>query len=318
MLQAVLYNIEETLIRWQKDDYHTRLIQRALGKLRQDFLSDKVIPALVAPTMAWRALRGKDLPALYVLNTAHFLFYAFLDLTDDAEDHDLEGVLWQQLGSSLAVNTGSSLLFLSLLSLDLLKSHPPFDQKMEPLRTLFIQSGWHLTVGQHRDLASSRYPDQSAKEVLKTHALKTGSSVKLYLESAALLANASPGQQMALADLGASMGVMGQILGDWHNLQKSFSSDLANHCQSLPLALLRPVLTTDDQEIFQVAYDQAPQDQAAHTIVRHLLQKYQIAEKVNRCLEQYAQAAWAKISDLQKLNCQTAELEQFLKRFLPV
>lgn len=322
MLQGVLQEVERCLAHWQEDALHIRLLQRALGKLQRDFLDDKVIPALVAPTLAWHALKREDGPELYVLNAAHFLFYGFLDLTDDAEDQELEGALWLQLGAPLAVNTGSSLLFLALLCLERLGLYGVPQRRSEALRQLFIAAGWKLTAGQHRDLASVRYPEQAPEEVLHTHSLKTGTSVGLYLESAAVLAQASRTQRQALADLGQAMGVMGQILGDWHNLQRPWSSDLANGCQSFPLQLLRQELRTQAQirelEIFSVALEQAPRDPGAHVILRHLLDKHQIVHPLNQQLEIYRQRAETALTQLAASGAQTDELHNFLERFVPI
>ena len=316
--RAVLVEIETLLAAIEPDQQHYRLMQRVLGKLRQDFFADKIFPALVVPTLAWRALGRSENQALYILNAAHFLFYAFLDLTDDVEDHELNDPLWGQLGDPIAINAGTSLLFAALLMLDRLADQGVKTGRLSQLHRLFTQAGWYLSIGQHRDLASWRTAELSVAEVLETHRLKTGTSVRLYLESAALLAGAKSAQQASLAALGEALGVMVQILGDWINLQRPLSSDLQNHCQSLPLALLRQKLPSDAREVYLAAWLGAPKDAAAHDIMRHLLVRYDVAPEINRLLAQYRERALSALEQLRRSGCDVTDLRAFLDRFQPI
>ena len=309
--RAVLCEIEAWLQERDVDETHHRLMQRALGKLRRDFLADKVFPAMLVPTLAWQALGRQESDALYVLNAAHFLFYAFLDLTDDVEDHELSDPLWQQLGEPLAINAGTSLLFAALLMLDRLEKAGIRQKRIEQLRRLFSEAGWALTIGQHRDLASWRWQDLDTAFVLETHKLKTGTSVRLYLESAALLAGAKPAQQQHFAALGQNLGLMVQILGDWLNLQQPLSSDLKNHCQSLPLVLLRQQLPLTDADTFQAAWTGAADPStalAANTVIRHLLHKHAIAGPMNALLSHYRQRALEELERLRRSGCEVEEI----------
>lgn len=320
-LRAVLFQIEAFLAVWDPDQSHYRLIQRALAKLRQDFLADKIFPAMVVPTLAWKALGRLEGPALHTLNAAHFLFYAFLDLTDDVEDQELKDPIWTQLGAPLAINAGTSLLFGALLMLDRLTECKVKTRQVEALRRLFIEAGWFLTVGQHRDLASSRAYHLSADDVLKTHRLKTGTSVRLYLESAALLAGAKAPQQKYFAVLGEAMGVMVQIIGDWRNLQQPISSDLHNRCQSLPLVLLQQHLPITDLEIYQAAILGATRESTAigaNDVIRHLLHKHKISKPLNELLSQSRNKALESLENLRRSGCEVRELHQFVSRFAPI
>ena len=320
-LRAVLLEIEAFLQAWDPDQAHYRLMQRSLAKLRQDFLSDKIFPAMVVPTLAWKALGREESSALHVLNAAHFLFYAFLDLTDDVEDDELEDPLWHQLGKPIAINAGTSLMFAGLLMLDRLALHKIKTQRIETLRRMFIASGWFLSVGQHRDLASARALSLSAEDVLTTHRLKTGSSVRLYLESAAVLAGAKPVQQQHFAELGKNMGVMVQCIGDWRNLQAPISSDLGNHCQSLPLVLLQERLQPADRETFEAALLGAVRSETAfgaNEVMRHLLGRYGIVEPLNQLLTRARNHALEQLEWLRRGGCETQALEKFVKRFAPI
>lgn len=318
IFREVLRETELLLSELHEDDSHYRLLQRALGKLRQDFLKDKVFPALIVPGLAWQALGREESRALWVLNAAHYLFYAFLDLTDDIEDRELTDPLWRQLGDPLAINAGTGLLFASLLMLDRLKGEVKSARTIDALRRLFILAGWQLTAGQHRDLASSRVGALSVEEVLRTHELKTGTSVALYLESAALLAGAKPAQRRHFAALGRALGVMVQIRGDWVNVLTPFSSDLANACQSLPLALLNQRLDVKDAEVYQAVQLRAAEDPAAHDIMRHLLAKYAVAGPMHELLEARRTDVLTLLAKLERSGCEIEALNGFVERFQPI
>lgn len=320
-LRAVLLEIEALLAGWDPDAEHRRLLQRCLGKLRQDFLADKIFPAMVVPTLAWRALGHAETPALYVLNAAHFMFYAFLDLTDDVEDGELSGPFWHQQGAAVATNAGTSLLFGSLMLLDRLGRHRVRASRIEALRAMFIEAGWFLTIGQHRDLVSARAGRLKYQDVLTTHRLKTGTSVALYLASAARLAGAGTRQMRQFEALGRQIGLMVQIIGDWRNLQAGHSSDLANHCQSLPLVLLRERLNAADAEQLDAIWSGAGRpgtDLGANLALRHLLAKYRIDEPLNQLLAHSRNLALEQVEWLRRGGCHSAELLGFVQRFEPV
>ncbi len=317
----MLIQTEHLLALHNQDSDHYRLIQRALGKLRAEFAQDKVIPALLAPGLCWQALGRASEPALDGLNAAHFLFYAFLDLTDDAEDQDLDPRLWQNLGPALAVNTGTSLLFLAFLMLQELTLLGVRAEIVARLHQLFSQAGWLLSCGQHRDLSFAQNGKATPKDVLKTHALKTGTSVSLYLHSAAVLAEASLPQQQGMADLGQALGVMVQIRGDWLDLfdpRNPISSDFENHCINLPLALLEQSLNSADRDLYLASHQTSKQGRTAHDLVRYLLNKYDIIEPANDSLESYRQQAHSALLTLQNLGCETTALSHFVERIIPL
>lgn len=316
-LRAMLLEIDGLLADVSLDPLHERLLQRVLDKLRSEFMAQKIFPALLAPAMAWRALHlDPEDRRLHVLCAAHMLFYAFLDITDDVEDQELSAPIWRQLGPALAINAGTSLMFLSQLMLARLDSCGVSERIQHQLSQLFMQAGWCLSVGQHRDLSSPRLRDElTPADVLNTHLLKTGSSVRLYLESVAVLLELPPTGRADLAELGECLGVLVQILGDWHNVQQAFSSDLANGCATLPLVMLQAQVSSSDLETLRVAQATAPHQEAAHAIVRHLLSKYATHTALNALILERRQQASACLDRLQAAGCETTELLRFLKRF---
>lgn len=310
--QAALGEIEMLLTRHEHDSHHYRLLHHVLDQLRRDFFQDKLIPSLLVPAMAWKALGQTHERSLDILNASQILFYAFLDITDDAEDQDLNPRYWKVLGPALAINAGTSLLFLSQLMLEQLQECPRRQSQIHPLQQLFMRAGWRLTVGQHRDLAGARLAPLAPEEVLHTHRLKAGSSVRLYLESAAVLARAQPVHQEALAQLGEIWGCILQIRGDWQNLDAAWSSDLANGIESYPIALLRSVLPPEEQEKLAQFLSLARSEKPAHLYLRHLCNRHALHHQVNATLTALREAAEAEVARLQ--GCETRELLDFLGR----
>lgn len=313
---ALLQQIDSLLDEVSCDTLHERLLQRALDKLRQEFMADKVFPALSVPGLAWQALgRSAEEAQLAVLNAAHFLFYAFLDLTDDVEDRELADPLWQQLGEPLAINTGSSLLFLAELMLTRLTEHGVPAETVYALQCCFSLAGWQLTVGQHRDLSSGRSKRLAPAEVLQTHQLKTGTSVGLYLETPALLAAAPAPVQQGFRQLGQQLGLAGQLRSDWDNLLQPWSSDFGNGCQNYPLACLAQDLKPADEELWQALQQRAGTDSAAHDLMRWLLKRYDVHLPVQQALDVALSEADALLTDLAQQSCDMAALHSFVARF---
>ncbi|MBF2054472.1 MAG: polyprenyl synthetase family protein [Candidatus Sericytochromatia bacterium] len=313
---AVLQQIDALLAGVSLDQQHERLLQRALDKLRQEFMEDKVFPALSVPSLAWTALgRSADDPQLTILNAAHFVFYAFLDLTDDVEDHELADPLWQQLGEPLAINTGISLLFLAELMLARLLDKGVTAERTYALQRCFSLAGWELTVGQHRDLSSGRTPRLTPAKVLQTHRLKTGTSVALYLETPALLAGAAAPVQQSFRQLGQQLGLAVQLRGDWANLLTPWSSDFGNRCQNYPLACLSEALQGRDQNLWQALQQRSSSDPAAHDLMRWLLGRYHIHRQVQQGLDQILQSASTLLAQLAAGGCETQGLQSFVARF---
>jgi geranylgeranyl pyrophosphate synthase len=316
LFRQVFLEVEQILRIWQADKYQARQLNNALGKLRRDFFDDKVFPALIGPWLAWQAIQpNSQATELTTLGAAHTLFYAFLDLTDDVEDNELSEQDWPEGSEAVAINTGSGLLFLALLALERLSAQGVSASVLAHLRLLFCQAGWYLTAGQHRDLISNQGVFTHPDEAITTMTLKTGTSVKLYFQSAAHLARATPEIEMLFANLGQAIGIMAQIRGDYLNIWEHLpSSDLSNHCQTLPILIGRHYLAENDQETLLVALAKAHQDLAAHTIIRHLLDKCQTRQHLNHYLETHRQKAQRNLDALTESGIQTQELSLFLDR----
>ena len=320
LFRQVFLEVEQVLRQWQTDSAQSRQLNAALDKLRRDFFSDKVFPALIGPWLAWQALHPESQTyALATLGAAHTLFYAFLDLTDDVEDHELSETDWPPDSEPVAINTGTGLLFLALLALERLSKQGVSQEVIAHLRLMFCQAGWSLTAGQHRDLISPQGVFKSPDEAILTMKLKTGTSVKLYFQTAAHLAGASAEVENCFAQLGEEIGIMSQMRGDYLNIWEYLpSSDLSNRCQTLPVLIGLEQLSGSDRETLLTALEQADQDQAAHTVIRYLLDKCQCRLYLNRYLEERLLKARIYLKELAKAGVQVDELDLFLARIKPI
>ncbi len=313
--QRLVQTCDAYLLRCQLDEMHTRLLHRSLQQLTRDFFRDKIIPALTFPALAWDVLGMPEHRDIDTLSAVHFLFYCFLDLTDDVEDQDLEGALWEQLGEAAAINTGTSLLFLSLTLLEELEASASVQLE---LHRQFTRAGFLLCAGQHRDLLSHRLPELEVEDALTTHLLKTGSSVGLYLISTATLARAPEEIKQAFYGLGQSLGVAAQIMGDWVDTREPWIPDFVNRCQSVPLLLLKEAASEADAQYLKALEYQAKTRAEAHEIYRYLLQKYEVADRLNAHLRQYKQHAREYLRVLNQAGYDTGVFADFLERYREV
>lgn len=314
--------VENIFQQWSHNDLsHYKLLNLVISKIKDDFFSDKVAPALIGPTLAYRTIKGQLDPGIFKLAAAHFLFYAFLDVTDDVEDEDMTEPFLIQMGDALATNAGTSLLFISLLALDELKAEGISSQLISQIRQQFIEAGWHLTVGQHRDLFSRKTTPISPEDSLETMRLKTGTSVKLYFESAALLAAPQkPSLSHHFALLGESLGVLVQIVGDYLDIfAKPFSDDLNNQCQTLPVILCRERLNLSDLATLEACLGQVKVDQRSHMVIRHLITKSNCLEELNQILLKYRNQCLNMADDIQThFNCPMDAIKAFIERIKPI
>lgn len=286
--QALQTQVETLLLQHCPDPTLQRLLWAVLAKLQAEFADNRVFPALLGPYLAWETLGQEPDARLVHLGTAHLLFYAFLDITDDAEDHDLDRDPWHELGPELAINAGTALQFLALMALDPLRTVGIAPSRVDRLRQAFIQAGWHLASGQHRDLYRRKAPSWEPAEALETVRLKTGSSVRLYFETPAILAASRPKVCRALAACGEALGVIMQIHGDYQDLvEHAISPDLRDGLITYPVRLAYAALPPAQQKTLSVAVVQAPRSQPAHAIVRHYLQHTQVPQQLNTALQPY-------------------------------
>ncbi|HEY9898551.1 MAG TPA: polyprenyl synthetase family protein [Pantanalinema sp.] len=168
------------------------------------------------------------------LGGACVLFYAFADVTDDAQDKDLQPDPWLRWGWEQAVNTGFSLLFLCLRWIR--ERCPSHAAGM--LASLFSEAGLSMTHGQHLDLMGQSVDSPRLDRYLKTIELKSGASFGAYARAASMIGARDEDDCKAFYQFGKALGMMFQMMNDTHELWRNeLSSDFRNGRLTLPLVL---------------------------------------------------------------------------------
>lgn len=238
-----------------------RSLQRAvLSKGLRALEKDGHWPIVDFPLAIYQRLDG-DQNGGVAIGGACALFYAFADVTDDAEDHDLDSETWASWGWEQAINTGNSLLFLAL---QYLYDHLPSDAA-GLLASSFITSGLTMTYGQHADLLGLSGSNRSLATYLRTVEQKSGASFATYAEVAALAAGRDRKSAREFAEFGRLLGSMFQMISDLHELWgPALSSDLLNRRLSFPIALgfeqFGDLARTSFEELLAASPDQRQQE----------------------------------------------------------
>lgn len=230
----------------QPCDGTLKLLQRAvLNKGFQAISRDGHWPIVDFPT----ALQGSvaNNPQLaQAVGGACALFYAFADITDDAQDHDLKPEPWAIWGWEQAVNTGSSLLFQCFQYL----YQQLGSSKAGPGVFALSRAGLTMTYGQHRDLLGQSTPDASFAHYLKTVEQKSGASFGVYAELVALINDLPHEEVRAYRAAGESLGATFQMMSDTFELWSGRYSDLQNQRLTLPIVLALEHLEGESRDRF--------------------------------------------------------------------
>lgn len=211
-----------------------RPLQRAvLGKGEASFKRNGHWPIIDFPLALHADLEGSARIGA-VIAGACALFYAFADVTDDAQDHALSHEPWQDWGWEQAVNTGSSLLFQSLQYL-----YDELPRELAPsVVEAFVRAGLEMTYGQHLDLRGSEVSGAPLASYLAMARQKSGASFGAYAAAVAI-GNRLPEAAIAMyREFGETLGGMFQMMSDVYELWGNGPSpDFLNRRLSFPLAL---------------------------------------------------------------------------------
>lgn len=201
-------------------------------------------PIMDFPLAIYRNLGGESEGGL-ALGGACALFYAFADITDDAQDHDLSPEPWEAWGWEQAVNTGSSLLFSCLQYLYERFPAPRAGALVE----VFSRAGLEMTYGQHLDLRGQAMDCPSVQAYLQAIEGKSGASFGAYAESVAIVLGQDAEQVKEFRAFGRALGMVFQMLNDTYDLWGARqSSDFANRRLSLPFVLGLEQLRAEPKE----------------------------------------------------------------------
>ncbi len=200
-----------------------------LRKADAQLARDSRWPVLHLP-LSLGAEFGLDPEVAEGLACACLLLYGFADLTDDAQDGDLQG----DWGWERAVNAGFALSFLGqevLGRLDL-----PSEPKLRLVQA-FARAGRLMTFGQDGDLRAVYPAVPSIEEYMATITRKTGASVAYFAMAPAIAAQAPDERIARLSTYGESLGAFHQIMSDLADYltPQGSGSDLRNRKITLPI-----------------------------------------------------------------------------------
>jgi hypothetical protein len=164
------------------------------------------------------------------LACACLLLYGFADLTDDAQDGDLQG----DWGWERAVNAGFALSFLGQEQLGRLDL--PAEPKLRLVQA-FAKAGRLMTFGQDGDLRAAYPAVPSIEQYMTTITQKTGASVAYFAMAPAIAAQVPDERVARLSTYGESLGAFHQIMSDLSEYLTPMGSgsDLRNRKLTLPI-----------------------------------------------------------------------------------
>ena len=205
------------------------LLTYPLSKAEAQLARDSRWPVLHLP-LSLGAEFGLSPDTAEGLACACLLLYGFADLTDDAQDGDLQG----DWGWERAVNAGFALSFLGqevLGRLDL-----PSEPKLRLVQA-FARAGRLMTFGQDGDLRAVYPAVPSIEEYMATITRKTGASVAYFAMAPAIAAQAADERIARLSTYGESLGAFHQIMSDLADYltPQGSGSDLRNRKLTLPI-----------------------------------------------------------------------------------
>ena len=225
--QDVLQSAEATIAGLGAPLSMRALLEYPLRKADQQLKRNPTWPVLHLPGVLTKAY-GLSESVATDLGVACLLLYGFADLTDDAQDGDLQG----DWGWERAVNAGNALAFLGSEVIGRLAVSPEIRAR---LALEFVTAGRKMTFGQEADLLASYPRMPSIDEYMTLVARKSGASVAFFATVAAMAAGAGDHDLRHLHRFGESLGTYLQVLSDAADLSAIDSSDLRNRKVTLPL-----------------------------------------------------------------------------------
>lgn len=197
------------------------------------------------------------------------LFLLAADLLDDVQDNDLEGKSHATAGAAVASNNAIALLFLSWSQLQASLSLEISPSLRDRFLELFHRSSLNIVAGQHLDL--TWHPSEPSQEQIASLQQAKTASLKLIIESAALLAGCDDSSIEHYRIYGEAFTLVVQIFDDIRDVfGKDISPDLrdnkptyllscfleqADSNQKLELQRLRRNMPESIDSIRQLFYD---------------------------------------------------------------
>lgn len=246
----------------------------------------------------------------------NLLFFCYADVTDDAEDGNLQGPLLKN-GWPQAVNVGNAFLFGCFAFLQ-----DAFREEGRGLLELYASAGLAMTVGQYIDLSNSLPNLVSKEDYFASLTGKSGASIRAFAVAPALLAKQAEPVLEALSRFGEELGIVSQVVSDVRELlSDSVGPDLRNRRLTLPLLCVLETLEPEERALFLREVEEAQENGTASLRVR--LEQPLIRMKVEMNIELHRRRARESLAasslprSLSEALAQLLELPAFT-RYVPV
>ena len=181
------------------------------------------------------------MPAAVGIEYLHNFTLIHDDIEDNSSIRHGRKTLWKKWGLAQGINAGDALFSIAQLAMLDLEQTCSKPTTLEAVRE-FNLTCFHLTQGQHLDIAFETSNNTSVKSYLSMIRGKTAALISLATRLGGLIGDINKDRVNKLAEFGESLGIAFQIqddyLGVWGDSQitgKSAASDLITRKQTLPI-----------------------------------------------------------------------------------
>lgn len=202
-------------------------------------------------------------------NFLHLSAHLFDDIADEGFAMGPQG----QLPPGEGVNLATTFLFLAQTALDSLSASTfPLAAAWE-LRQQLNRMVLQMCVGQHQDLVALPNPDADQALYWQIAAAKSGNFFGWACQAGAWVDGDLEIASAACAQFGYNLGLLLQIMDDWHDLYTPGGgvSDLAHGKRTLPVLYALTVATPAQKQVLQELLSEIPVDAVRETAVRQII-----------------------------------------------
>jgi len=310
-LSALISEVEASALERSDDDLPLYgLIRYHLGQLDERFVparSDagkRIRPRLCV--MSCEALGGDGelaMPIAAAIEMIHNFTLIHDDIQDRSELRRHRPTIWALWGTAQAINAGDALFALGHLMLNATR-----EAGVDPATVLDLSTELHHTTlriveGQVLDLGFEDRPEVSPREYLTMISGKTAAIIRYACLAGATVAGADAETAAHLAAFGQSLGMGFQIrddlLGVWGKPEqtgKPEADDIRRRKKSLPILLLHDRISDADWELVSGYYRQPELTAAQVGEILTLLDRHQIAPRVQAEVQRWHDDAVAHLA----------------------
>ncbi len=245
------------------------------------------------------------------------------DVEDDSKLRRGFPCMHLKYGIDIAVNVGTSMLFLPMLSF--LNSQRFDHATLNKIFKLYVQEMINLSYGQGLDIYWHRglKCDVSEGEYLQMCAFKTGTLSRFSARLGAIVANASSDEVDAVGAFGESIGIVFQIQDDVLNLigeefaeGKGAGDDIREGKRSLVVIRTLQVASEEDKKALVSILSSKTSDPNEIAKAISILKKYDGIEYSKNVAERLLKASWDSLDKVLKDSGDKELLHQFANYLL--